>query len=311
MTSTLTLTLTLTLKPMRDLPTTLILIMLTLVALGGSVGAIRRLRRADAQPPVFGAAAWCALIASALFVYRWVQVHPDWQPLESHVDGLILIAAMLAAATYYLSGESRMPGIAAFAMPLLTVLIAWAVCASSFTFVMFEAGSVVKFAHLAGVYLGTLFLAIAAMAGGMYLFLQGRARRKIDFTVNDRLPSLEAAERLIVRSSSLGFALLTVGLITGLIIVITQPGGQMGEGWWYHPKVLLAASVWVIYALVMNVRHATRFRGSRAAWMSIAGFVLLLATLAVSQTLTGSAARGHDAMPDGTPDVTPQTEATP
>jgi len=43
----------------------------------------------------------------------------------------------------------------------------------------------------------------------------------------------------------------------------------------------LAASVWLIYAVVMNTRHTATFRGARAAWLSILGLVLLLATFGI------------------------------
>ena len=276
---------------MNDPLTTITLVFLTLLALAGAVAAIRRLLRGMTGHGVgfaLMASGLCAAGAAGLFVYRWIFVNHDWQPLDSHVDGLILIAALLAASTCYLGGASRMPGIAAFALPLLALLLAWGVCASWFTFAVFHPLSMVLAVHLGGVYLGTLFFAVAAVAGGMYLFLQHRARKKTNLAGNTRLPSLEAAERLIVHASALGFALLTVGLVSGLIIVTTSPDNPLGAGWWHHPKVVLAACVWVIYALVMNVRHATHFRGSRAAWLSVAGFVLILAVFAIVQLLSTS-----------------------
>jgi len=45
----------------------------------------------------------------------------------------------------------------------------------------------------------------------------------------------------------------------------------------------------VIYALVKNVRHATAFRGVRAAWLSIGGLALLLATFALANAVAKAA----------------------
>ena len=85
-----------------------------------------------------------------------------------------------------------------------------------------------------------------------------------------------------VTAATLGFGLLSLGLIAGLIIITSNDGAtRLGPGWWHSPKVLLSVAAWLLYALVLNVRHGTRFRGARAAWLSIAGLALLLTTLAI------------------------------
>ena len=222
--------------------------------------------------------------AMLTFLYRLFFAKSDWQPLESHVDGLLLIASLFGMTVLFLERRARLPGLGAFAMPLLTLLLAWSICASYWTFEIFHITSVVKTAHLIGVYLGTLFLGLAAIAGGMYLFVQGRLRDKKRLGPVLPMASLESIERVIIRSSALGFALLTFGLATGLILVLSGPN-KMGAGWWYSPKVVLAFVAWLIYALVMNVRHATAFRGARAAWLSIAGILLLLSVFGIATAL--------------------------
>ena len=127
--------------------------------------------------------------------------------------------------------------------------------------------------HLAGVYLGTLGCAVAAVAGAMYLFVERQLKAKRNPRGLLRLASLERLERLIVQSATLGFALLTLGLVSGVVILWDR---HDLAGWWASPKVLLATAAWAVYALVMNVRIATMFRGRRAAWLAIGGLVLLL-----------------------------------
>ncbi len=267
---------------MEDLLTTPSLILLTLLSLAACVVAIGRLFRKGAGRGVSEGAllAICAIGSAALFVYRWRYVYGRPPPVEAHVDGLLLIAALFAAAVLFLGGKSRLPGITPFATPVLTLILAWAICASRFTFQLFNLDSPVKTVHRVGVYLGALFIAVAATAAVMYLYAHRRLRRKADPSAQSPLASLEKIERTIIQSSALGFALLTLGLITGVVIVESGPT-RLGPGWWYSPKVVLATAVWLIFAVVMNVRHATRFRGARAAWLSIAGLVLLLATFGV------------------------------
>lgn len=277
---------------MTDTLTTLILIVLTLLSLAAWLVALGRARLvARGQDPATHAnlqsflVGLCIALGGGLFIYRALAVHQRWQPLEAHVDGLILIGVLLAMTVTYLVKRGRMKGLSLFALPFLAVTFAWAICASFWTFRPFgEIDSVWKMIHLSSVYGGMLFFIMAAIAGGMYLYVQRTLHRSHDPTATRPFASLEAIETLIVRTSALGFALLSLGLVTGLIIV-TGGETRLGTGWWHSPKVLLAGAAWLVYAVVMNVKHTTHFRGARAAWLSIAGLVLLLATFGIATAL--------------------------
>ena len=273
---------------MHDRPTTFILTLLTLMSFGASVLAVGRFMGKPSGQGIrrvrYTLLGLCTAGSMGLFVYRVVWVHSRWAPLQSHVDGLVLIASLFAITVLFLQSRGGMPGLTAFGLPVLTVLLAWAICASQWSFYVFEINSVWKGVHLAGVYLGTLFFCVAAIASGMFLYAQNRLRRKQDSSAGGKLASLESIEGLIIRTSALGFGLLTLGLVTGLIVVTSGPT-KLGPHWWRSPKIVLASSVWLIYALVMNTRHGTHFRGARAAWLSIVGLVLLLTTFGVVNAL--------------------------
>lgn len=230
---------------------------------------------------------WICLIGgTSVFIYRMFAIYKQWQPLKDHVDGLLLIAAMLAAMILYLQGWAKVRGLSVFALPMLTLIFAWAICASEWTLHPFgEFDSVWKTIHLGAVYLGMFFFVIASIAGGMYIVVQRKLQSPTGPAATRPFASLETIERLIIRTSSVGFALLTIGLVTGLVIVTSDPDQRLGDGWWYSPKVVLATAVWVIYAVVMNVKYTSNFRGARAAWLSIAGLVLLLATFGIATAL--------------------------
>lgn len=291
--------------------TSLALVCLTLLALVAWALSLRRLRRGDAEPVSDTAQhALVALIgvsAAGLFLWRWLAVHGKWQPLAAHVDGLLLIATLFAATVLFIQRRPRLFGLSAFALPLLALILAWGICAAAWTYHPFNLQSlhpVWTTVHLAGVYLGTLGAAVAAIGGGMYLYVQSRLKHKQGLASFGHLASLEALESLIIRTATLGFALLTLGLASGLVI-LSHERGVLGAGWWYGPKIVLAVLAWAVYALVMNVRHATRFRGARAAWLAIGGLVLLLATYAVVNAWPHAAA--NDAAP---PPAVPVVEAS-
>ena len=216
--------------------------------------------------------------SAAIFVVRWAWAPGHWQPVAAHVDGLALIAALLAGTIGYLQTRRRMLGLSAFAMPVLAVILGWGICAAAWTYRPFNLQTldpVWRGVHLMGVYLGTACAAIAAVAGGTYLYVQYQLKHKQALSSFGRLAPLETLETLIVRTATLGFALLTLGLLAGLI-VWTDSGEAPVAGWWFAPKIILAVGAWLAYALVMNVRYTSRFRGARAAWLAIGGLVLLL-----------------------------------
>ena len=271
--------------------TSVILMLLTALTLAATALAWHRLRGTAAEAGWFWQHALVAAVglgAAALFVFHWLDNGPHWQPLTHHLDGLLLMGAVVAGTVLFIQLRPKLAGLAAFALPVLALLLGWAVCAAAWTYRPFNLASLHPIwwaVHLMGVYLGTGFATIAAVAGGMYLYVERRLKRKANLRSIGRLASLERLETLIIRGAALGFVLLTVGLIAGLVI-LTDRGRTLSLAWWYSPKIVLAVTAWLVYALLMNVRHTTHFRGPRAAWLSITGLVLLLVTYGLVTAMT-------------------------
>lgn len=279
---------------MNDMPTTVALIVMTLLSAAAWVMVVVRRHRGDArteiqkaQYPLF---ALVSVMSIALFLYRLMFVHEGWAPLAAHVDGLVLAAALLGPTIIFLQRRSHLPGLTAFSLPTLTILLAWGICASQWTFHPFSSDSMWLTFHLGTVYVGTVSVALSAIAGSMYLHVQRRLHRKLEPPGFGRLASLEAIEKLIITAATVGFALITLALITGGIMLSSEgaDASRLGNGWWHSPKIILSVAAWLLYALLINVKHATSFRGTRAAWLSIAGLVLLLATFAVVNAMSAA-----------------------
>src|SRR5256885_1044815 len=111
-----------------------------------------------------------------------------------------------------------------------------------------------------------------ALAVLIYLIVNHRLRSKRALLSGPNLGSLERLEHLTLESVSLGFALLTIGAVTGI--------NEMVKGKQTSPtKLVLTAAVWVVYAVVLHAPINPSFRGRKAAVLSVVGFVLTIGTM--------------------------------
>lgn len=278
---------------MTEPATSIPLIIATLASLAATGMAVQRVRKpADGTKPLWpiqslvsGVTALCL----GAFVYRVSVVHQAWQPVQAHVDGLLLIGLLLAVSILYIQARPKLFGLTLFALPLLAIILLWGVCASLWTYRAFNLDSFAPawtVFHLSATYLGLLGCGLGAAAGAMYLFVQGRLKNKSGLGQVSPMASLETLETLIVRSATLGFVLLTLSLVSGMVMVTqSEQASTLGKAWWFSPKVLLAASAWVVYAILINVRSFSTVRGRRAAWLAITGLILVLATYGAVEAL--------------------------
>ncbi|RLC00635.1 MAG: c-type cytochrome biogenesis protein CcsB, partial [Deltaproteobacteria bacterium] len=99
-----------------------------------------------------------------------------------------------------------------------------------------------------------------------------------------RLPSLELLDSTGYTCIISGFAMLTLGLITGFLYAKLI----WGRLWSWDPKEVWSGITWLLYAALLHGRFALGWRGRKAAIISVIGFVVLLFTfLGVNFLLEG------------------------
>jgi ABC-type uncharacterized transport system permease subunit len=125
--------------------------------------------------------------------------------------------------------------------------------------------------HLMSTVGGAVAFAVAAASGAMYIWASRRLREKR--AVGPQFGSLERLEHLTMTSVTLGFALLTVGMITGGVELFAA--GKRTP----YTKIVLAVSVWLVYAVVLHAPINPSFRGRKVAVLSVVGFLLMLGTI--------------------------------
>jgi cytochrome c-type biogenesis protein CcsB len=128
--------------------------------------------------------------------------------------------------------------------------------------------------HTPLVILGYAALFISFSAAVMYLIQERELKSKHPTMFTNRLPSLEICDDLAYRSLAVGFPLMTLGIISGALWAQTVWGSQ----WTVDVKTVLAFFTWFIYLGLIHYRLIAGWRGKKAAYLAIAGFIGVLVT---------------------------------
>src|SRR5437588_1566117 len=111
--------------------------------------------------------------------------------------------------------------------------------------------------------------ALACIAGVMYLVQERQLKTHQLHSIFYHLPPLTDLFAAITRLLWFGFALYTLGLLSGFFVGQPLPWVQ----------VVCAIGVWVLYAAILQGRHLRRFSPKRVAALCIIGFSAALTLL--------------------------------
>lgn len=122
---------------------------------------------------------------------------------------------------------------------------------------------------------------VAFGVSGMYLL---REKFKKDEFFIKHMPSLEKLDLISYRTISLGYLFLTLVMITGAI----WAESAWGRYWAWDPKETWSFITWIIYSVYLHARISRGWKGKKAAWFSVIGFIAVLFTYIGVNTLLPS-----------------------
>jgi ABC-type uncharacterized transport system permease subunit len=131
--------------------------------------------------------------------------------------------------------------------------------------------------HVISNLLGDALFLLASGTAVLYLVEERRLKQKRASSVFGKLPPLDALDRAEHRLLLIGFPLLTLGIITGTAWAHRIETGSPAE----MARALFAYATWVLFAGVLVLRALLGWRGRRAAYGTIAGFLFAVAVLVV------------------------------
>jgi ABC-type uncharacterized transport system permease subunit len=119
--------------------------------------------------------------------------------------------------------------------------------------------------------LGETIFIVSFCASLLFVINHRKLKRK-KIASDRKTTSLSTLEKVVVRSSFIGLAFITLALITGLILVFVGKGMPQAG----FVKIFWAFFVWGWYAISILGRSFWGWKGRKGAWLIILGSALLL-----------------------------------
>lgn len=126
--------------------------------------------------------------------------------------------------------------------------------------------------HVFTTFIGYAGFAIAFGLSIMYLIKNRTDEKGAKIALIDAFPASSILDELSYKCIMWGFPFLTIGIITGAY----WANNAWGTYWSWDPKETWSLITWFIYAAYLHARSTRGWRGKRAAWLSIFGFLAVI-----------------------------------
>lgn len=126
-------------------------------------------------------------------------------------------------------------------------------------------------AHVMISILAYSMLTIATVQSLLYLYQERQFKNHATPASLSSLPPLQSMEQLLFRLLWIGFALLTLTLLSGGLFSQTI----FGQPFEFNHKTVLAILGWCVFGLLLLQRASSGLRGAQATIWTVAGFTLI------------------------------------
>jgi len=234
---------------------------------------------------------WCVHLGGLAYLFHFVsavemlvQAH-RWVPVGAREAESLLGFAV--AGLYFLAWwlyDAISLGI--FALPVTFFLVfVPALGLSGYSFPSQGVRTSWLIAHISALLAAYAALGFSLLASVLYLVQERRlkgklkARKDSGFAPLDWLPPLDTLERIAHAMLLFGFPCMTVGLVLGAVLVQET---SLGAAYFLDPKVVASFAMWGLYVVLIFLRQTAGLRGRRAAYLSGAVLMVMVAVWAAN-----------------------------
>lgn len=204
---------------------------------------------------------------------RWkLSGHP---PFTNMFEYMTVMSWMAVATFVFVIFRYKKPIVGSFIAPVTFVLI---VSASLLPKdinqqLMPALQDIWLYIHVSLAAVGEGAFAVAFGVSIMYLIREKMDAKGSKGGLVSRLPSLDTLDAINYKSIAIGFPLFTIGALFAGAIWANQAWGTF---WGWDPKEVGSLVIWIFYILYLHARYQRGWKGRKAAFMSIIGFVMVL-----------------------------------
>lgn len=217
------------------------------------------------------------IIHSVGLVLRWEETHQTgygYVPLSNMYESLVFFSWTIALIYLILELIYKQKVIGVVITPLAFLAIAIIAIIPSIhpriTPLMPALQSNWLTIHVTTCFFGYAAFAVSFGISILYLIREKKGQEG----AKTRLPSLQVLDEINYKSIVIGFPMLSLGIITGA----AWANYAWGSYWSWDPKETWSLITWFVYAAFLHARITWDWRGRRAAFLSIIGFVAVLFT---------------------------------
>ncbi len=120
-------------------------------------------------------------------------------------------------------------------------------------------------------------LALSAVFSAMYLMMYHEIKQHHFGLIYNRLPSLDVLGTLCYQGAQVGFVILTLAIISGVI----WSQRVLPVAWYTDAKGIVALLTWLVYGTLVVLKSRRRWHGLWVAYFSLVGFAVILFSLMV------------------------------
>jgi cytochrome c-type biogenesis protein CcsB len=249
--------------------------------------------RSERLGKIAGGVSWITfLIHTAAILLRWVESYQlgiGHAPLSNMYESLVFFSWCIVLLNLLWEWKLKSKFLGAFTMPFAFLFIAYASLAPGVSDRIDPLIPALQsnwlHAHVITCFISYASFALSCAASIIYLTkLHAKEKNRKESRLIALFPSLDSLDGLIYKTISVGFPLLTLGIVTGA----AWANYAWGSYWSWDPKETWSLITWFVYAVFLHARFAREWRGRRTALLSIIGFAAVIFTyFGVNYVLSG------------------------
>ena len=196
-------------------------------------------------------------------------VDGDGARLLTMPDGLLLASLLLVVGYVGLSRFHSVQQVGTLVAPLACLMLTALVFLEPDAPTGHRAGEATLVVHITLAFIGTAAFTLAFLISVLYIVQARQLKRKKFGKLFRSLPSLDELDNVNFRCVSIGFPVYTAAILLGVVwLARSEVSGDP-----FYTGYLLATSSWLLYGIVLQSRITAGWRGTKAAVITIVGFV--------------------------------------